>query len=120
LITIPNTVPQGVFLSDWKDGAGDRDRTGDIQLGKLAFYRARVVYLPNAKPVPRNGLSGAALQALRFPAYSALIACCDRFTPLAGRYGQYGSGPKIFVEKLERETGLEPATFCLGNVMFVM
>jgi hypothetical protein len=23
----------------WKDGAGDRDRTGDIQLGKLAFYR---------------------------------------------------------------------------------
>jgi hypothetical protein len=22
-----------------KDGAGDRDRTGDIQLGKLAFYR---------------------------------------------------------------------------------
>jgi hypothetical protein len=60
-------------------GAGDRDRTGDIQLGKLAFYRARVVYLPNAKPVPRNGLSGAALQVLRFPAYSALIACCDRF-----------------------------------------
>ena len=26
-------------LSSWKDGAGDRDRTGDIQLGKLAFYR---------------------------------------------------------------------------------
>jgi hypothetical protein len=26
-------------LSDWKNGAGDRDRTGDIQLGKLAFYR---------------------------------------------------------------------------------
>jgi hypothetical protein len=24
---------------DEKDGAGDRDRTGDIQLGKLAFYR---------------------------------------------------------------------------------
>ena len=24
---------------DWKIGAGDRDRTGDIQLGKLAFYR---------------------------------------------------------------------------------
>ncbi len=23
----------------WKSGAGDRDRTGDIQLGKLAFYR---------------------------------------------------------------------------------
>jgi hypothetical protein len=22
-----------------RDGAGDRDRTGDIQLGKLAFYR---------------------------------------------------------------------------------
>jgi hypothetical protein len=21
------------------DGAGDRDRTGDVQLGKLAFYR---------------------------------------------------------------------------------
>jgi hypothetical protein len=26
-------------LNNWKDGAGDRDRTGDIQLGKLAFYR---------------------------------------------------------------------------------
>ena len=26
-------------LSNCKDGAGDRDRTGDIQLGKLAFYR---------------------------------------------------------------------------------
>jgi hypothetical protein len=26
-------------LSCWKFGAGDRDRTGDIQLGKLAFYR---------------------------------------------------------------------------------
>ena len=60
-------------------GAGDRDRTVDIQLGKLAFYRVRVVYLPNAKAVPRNGLSGAALQVLHFPAYSALIACCDRF-----------------------------------------
>ena len=24
---------------DQKFGAGDRDRTGDIQLGKLAFYR---------------------------------------------------------------------------------
>jgi hypothetical protein len=24
---------------DVKTGAGDRDRTGDIQLGKLAFYR---------------------------------------------------------------------------------
>jgi len=24
----------------WKNfGAGDRDRTGDVQLGKLAFYR---------------------------------------------------------------------------------
>jgi len=22
-----------------ENGAGDRDRTGDIQLGKLAFYR---------------------------------------------------------------------------------
>jgi hypothetical protein len=27
------------FVQDWKIGAGDRDRTGDIQLGKLAFYR---------------------------------------------------------------------------------
>jgi hypothetical protein len=26
-------------LTDGKTGAGDRDRTGDIQLGKLAFYR---------------------------------------------------------------------------------
>jgi len=24
---------------DEGNGAGDRDRTGDIQLGKLAFYR---------------------------------------------------------------------------------
>jgi hypothetical protein len=27
------------LVLDRKDGAGDRDRTGDIQLGKLAFYR---------------------------------------------------------------------------------
>src|SRR5207253_9520928 len=28
------------FLILWKNfGAGDRDRTGDVQLGKLAFYR---------------------------------------------------------------------------------
>ena len=26
-------------LNCWKDGAGDGDRTRDIQLGKLAFYR---------------------------------------------------------------------------------
>ena len=26
-------------LTDWKAGAGDGDRTRDIQLGKLAFYR---------------------------------------------------------------------------------
>jgi hypothetical protein len=26
-------------LSGWKIGAGDGDRTRDIQLGKLAFYR---------------------------------------------------------------------------------
>jgi hypothetical protein len=26
-------------LKDMTHGAGDRDRTGDIQLGKLAFYR---------------------------------------------------------------------------------
>ena len=27
------------YVESQKDGAGDRDRTGDIQLGKLAFYR---------------------------------------------------------------------------------
>jgi hypothetical protein len=27
-----------LFAESW-NGAGDRDRTGDIQLGKLAFYR---------------------------------------------------------------------------------
>ena len=43
LNTILNTNahnrPRAPWLSGWKDGAGDRDRTGDIQLGKLAFYR---------------------------------------------------------------------------------
>jgi hypothetical protein len=29
----------GSQLDRQDDGAGDRDRTGDIQLGKLAFYR---------------------------------------------------------------------------------
>ena len=28
-----------VYQIGTKNGAGDRDRTGDIQLGKLAFYR---------------------------------------------------------------------------------
>ena len=39
LHTIAHTSLTGIPLSYWKDGAGDRDRTGDIQLGKLAFYR---------------------------------------------------------------------------------
>jgi hypothetical protein len=39
LNTNEHTVEIGTPLSDWKDGAGDGDRTRDIQLGKLAFYR---------------------------------------------------------------------------------
>jgi hypothetical protein len=39
LNTIEHTARGTTLPSDWKDGAGDRDRTGDIQLGKLAFYR---------------------------------------------------------------------------------
>jgi hypothetical protein len=39
LNTTEHTTLMATGLSVWKDGAGDRDRTGDIQLGKLAFYR---------------------------------------------------------------------------------
>ena len=39
LNTIEHTGDKPMSLNHWKDGAGDRDRTGDIQLGKLAFYR---------------------------------------------------------------------------------
>jgi hypothetical protein len=43
LVTVLNTNahnrPRAPLLSTWIYGAGDRDRTGDIQLGKLAFYR---------------------------------------------------------------------------------
>jgi hypothetical protein len=39
LNTIEHTDVRSQPLSYWKFGAGDRDRTGDIQLGKLAFYR---------------------------------------------------------------------------------
>jgi hypothetical protein len=39
LNTTEYTAGAATPLSDWKIGAGDRDRTGDIQLGKLAFYR---------------------------------------------------------------------------------
>jgi hypothetical protein len=39
LNTNEHTTLMATELSDWKIGAGDRDRTGDIQLGKLAFYR---------------------------------------------------------------------------------
>ena len=39
LNTTAHTRPLASSLSDWKDGAGDGDRTRDIQLGKLAFYR---------------------------------------------------------------------------------
>jgi hypothetical protein len=39
LNTIEHATFIGTSLSCWKIGAGDRDRTGDIQLGKLAFYR---------------------------------------------------------------------------------
>jgi hypothetical protein len=30
---------QASYPGKLENGAGDRDRTGDIQLGKLAFYR---------------------------------------------------------------------------------
>jgi hypothetical protein len=39
LNTSAHTGYQGASLSAWNDGAGDGDRTRDIQLGKLAFYR---------------------------------------------------------------------------------
>ena len=39
LNTIEHTPEMPDSLSYWKDGAGDGDRTRDIQLGKLAFYR---------------------------------------------------------------------------------
>ena len=39
LNTIEHTGRQALSLNHWKTGAGDGDRTRDIQLGKLAFYR---------------------------------------------------------------------------------
>ena len=39
LNTTEHTTESAYPLSPWKDGAGDGDRTRDIQLGKLAFYR---------------------------------------------------------------------------------
>ena len=39
LNTTEHTAKNAALVSIWKYGAGDRDRTGDIQLGKLAFYR---------------------------------------------------------------------------------
>ncbi len=38
-LTMALIVATTQVLACWIDGAGDRDRTGDIQLGKLAFYR---------------------------------------------------------------------------------
>jgi hypothetical protein len=37
--TVGNWLAHGCTCAEEKSGAGDRDRTGDIQLGKLAFYR---------------------------------------------------------------------------------
>ena len=39
LNTTEHTAESVTLASDCIHGAGDRDRTGDIQLGKLAFYR---------------------------------------------------------------------------------
>ena len=39
LNTTEHTATPATSLSCCEIGAGDRDRTGDIQLGKLAFYR---------------------------------------------------------------------------------
>ncbi len=39
LHTTAHTRSKDTSLSYWKGGAGDGDRTRDIQLGKLAFYR---------------------------------------------------------------------------------
>ena len=38
LVLAPGIVWIGA-RSEGENGAGDRDRTGDVQLGKLAFYR---------------------------------------------------------------------------------
>jgi hypothetical protein len=38
LNTTEHTAFSATPLSCWEIGAGDRGRTGDIQLGKLAFY----------------------------------------------------------------------------------
>ena len=78
LNTILNTAahfgPEAASLSDWKYGAGDGDRTRDIQLGKLAFYPARKPYVADGKQVPRCPLTGTALQLLRSSAYSVIVA----------------------------------------------
>ena len=36
---LPLARTQEKKMTQEENGAGDRDRTGDIQLGKLAFYR---------------------------------------------------------------------------------
>jgi hypothetical protein len=36
---VEHCMAESQFPLDRGVGAGDRDRTGDIQLGKLAFYR---------------------------------------------------------------------------------
>jgi hypothetical protein len=41
LNTFEHTREVTAVLNDCKHGAGDGDRTRDIQLGKLAFYPAR-------------------------------------------------------------------------------
>jgi hypothetical protein len=39
LNTTEHTGRRTTLLNSWEHGAGDGDRTRDIQLGKLAFYR---------------------------------------------------------------------------------
>ena len=45
LNTFEHTDQMAAALSSWKDGAGDRDRTGDIQLGNLIQCAESTVFI---------------------------------------------------------------------------
>jgi hypothetical protein len=84
-------IAHTIFMEMRFYGAGDRDRTGDIQLGKLAFYSARLLYVPDAKAnsalcLDWQGFAGLTLFGIQRNCYPALVV----FPHLLGQYGQYG------------------------------
>ncbi len=114
------------FLSCDLHGAGDRDRTGDIQLGKLTlpfchfeqrFPNQRVQSYLSYFLLFANIAFSASRDTIRtcFPQFLEIVDSMDS-KATGAILGIFSVGTSVGnIKFLERETGIEPATNGLGS-----